>query len=152
MEHKIFQSVLELQKTLSGQSEIVFTNGCFDLLHVGHVTYLAAAKAKGQCLIIGVNDDASVKKLKGESRPINTLIDRMKVLAALESVDYVIPFSEDTPLKLIDQLRPNILVKGGDYTLDTIVGSNLVIERGGRVEVISFVEGKSTTAMIERMK
>lgn len=105
----------------------------------------------GKYLIIGVNNDASVKRLKGETRPINTVQDRMMVLAALESVDYVIPFSENTPLNLIDQLRPDVLVKGGDYTIETIVGSDLVMERGGRVEVISFVEGKSTTGMIERM-
>lgn len=152
MEHKIFQSISELRETLSGKCDIVFTNGCFDLLHVGHVTYLAKAKALGKYLVIGVNDDASVKRLKGETRPLNTIQDRMKVLAALESVDYVILFGEDTPLHLIDQLSPDILVKGGDYTIDTIVGSDLVIERGGKVEVISFVEGKSTTGMIERMK
>jgi len=136
---------------LSGKCDVVFTNGCFDLLHVGHVTYLATAKSMGKYLIIGVNNDASVKRLKGETRPINTVQDRMMVLAALESVDYVIPFSENTPLNLIDQLRPDVLVKGGDYTIETIVGSDLVMERGGRVEVISFVEGKSTTGMIERM-
>jgi len=152
MEHKIFRSVEELRETLSGKFDTVFTNGCFDILHVGHVTYLAAAKAKGKYLIIGVNDDASVKRLKGDTRPINTLEDRMRVLAALESVDYVIPFSEDTPLNLIEHVLPSILVKGGDYTLDTIVGADSVIENGGSVEVIPFVEGKSTTRMIERMK
>jgi len=152
MEHKIFRSVEELKATLSGKSDTVFTNGCFDILHVGHVTYLSAAKAKGKYLIIGVNDDASVKRLKGDTRPINTLEDRMRVLAALESVDYVIPFSADTPLNLIEQVLPSILVKGGDYTLDTIVGADSVIENGGSVEVIPFVEGKSTTRMIERMK
>lgn len=152
MEHKIFRSVKELMETLSGKFDIVFTNGCFDILHVGHVTYLAAAKAKGKYLIIGVNDDASVRRLKGETRPINTVEDRMQVLAALESVDYVIPFSEDTPKNLIEQILPSILVKGGDYTVDTIVGAGIVIDNGGSVEVIPFVEGKSTTRMIERMQ
>ncbi len=152
MEHKIYHTLSDLLGTLSGKCDVVFTNGCFDLLHIGHVTYLAAAKSLGKILIVGVNDDASVKRLKGESRPINPLADRLGVLAALESIDYVIPFGEDTPYHLIDTLRPDVLVKGGDYTIDTIVGSDLVIERGGRVEVIPFVEGKSTTAIINHMK
>ena len=131
---------------------VVFTNGCFDILHVGHVTYLQKAKDLGDILVVGLNSDDSVRRLKGESRPINNESDRREVLLALRSVDFVAVFEEDTPLDLIKAIKPDILVKGGDYTVDTIVGADFVIENGGKVEVIPLVEGKSTTSIIERSK
>ena len=130
---------------------IVFTNGVFDLLHPGHMTYLAQARMFGHRLVVGLNSDASVKRLKGESRPLQVEEDRAFNLAALRSVDLVVPFSEDTPLELITLLRPEVLVKGGDYTLDTIVGAMEVLGWGGQVEVLTFVKGKSTTSLIERI-
>ena len=131
---------------------IVFTNGCFDILHRGHVTYLNQAKELGDLLIIGINSDESVQRLKGPERPVNMLEDRAYVLSALKSVDYVIPFEEDTPLNLINQIMPDILVKGGDYTIDRIIGAQEVLAHGGRVEIIPFVPGKSTSAIIDTIK
>lgn len=148
-QNQIVEMIRELK--LSGKS-IVFTNGCFDILHRGHVAYLQSAKDMGDILIVGMNTDASVKRLKGNDRPVNTLEDRAYVLSALKSVDYVIPFDEDTPLTLIQSIHPDILVKGGDYTLDTIIGAKEVIAHGGKVEVIPFVEGKSTTSIIDAIK
>jgi D-beta-D-heptose 7-phosphate kinase/D-beta-D-heptose 1-phosphate adenosyltransferase len=132
--------------------KIVFTNGCFDILHRGHVTYLNQARDLGDLLIIGINSDESVKRLKGLERPVNMLEDRAYVLSALKSVDYVIPFEEDTPLDLINLIMPDILVKGGDYTIDRIVGAQEVLAHGGRVEIIPFVPGKSTSAIIDTIK
>lgn len=129
--------------------QTVFTNGVFDLIHPGHLTYLAAAAGLGQRLIIGVNSDASVKRLKGDSRPIMPLAARMQLLAGLFFVDGVIAFDEDTPLELIKALKPDILVKGGDYAVDDIVGANEVRSWGGEVQVLPFVEGQSTTGLIE---
>jgi D-beta-D-heptose 7-phosphate kinase/D-beta-D-heptose 1-phosphate adenosyltransferase len=137
----------ELERWHSAGDEIVFTNGVFDILHAGHIDYLEKASALGNRLIIGVNDDASVKRLKGETRPINVLASRMYLLASLSCVDAVIAFAEDTPLNLINALRPDILVKGGDYTQETIVGAEEVISWGGCVEVIPFVEGFSTSKL-----
>ncbi len=151
MKHKIYASAQALSATLPRDQKIVFSNGCFDILHVGHVTYLAAAKSLGDVLVIAVNTDESVKRLKGESRPINLLEDRMLLLAALESVDYVVPFSQDTPLEVIEELAPNVLVKGGDYTIESIVGSDYVISKGGEVLTIPIVEGKSTTGIIDKL-
>ncbi len=151
MKHKIYASAQALSTTLPRDQKIVFSNGCFDILHVGHVTYLAAAKSLGDVLVIAVNTDESVKRLKGESRPINLLEDRMLLLAALESVDYVVPFSQDTPLEVIEELAPNVLVKGGDYTIESIVGSDYVISKGGEVLTIPIVEGKSTTGIIDKL-
>ena len=131
---------------------IVFTNGCFDILHRGHVTYLNQAKELGDLLIVGINSDESVKRLKGSERPVNMLEDRAYVLSALKSVDYVIPFEEDTPLNLINLIIPNILVKGGDYTIDRIIGAQEVLAHGGKVEIIPFVPGKSTSAIIDTIK
>lgn len=131
---------------------IVFTNGCFDILHRGHVTYLNQARDLGDLLIVGINSDESVKRLKGPERPVNMLEDRAYVLSALKSVDYVIPFEEDTPLNLINLIMPDILVKGGDYTIDRIVGAQEVLAHGGRVEIIPFVPGKSTSAIIDTIK
>lgn len=131
---------------------IVMTNGCFDVLHAGHVAYLEEAKALGDRLIVAVNDDDSVRRLKGESRPINTLIDRMAVLSGLAAVDWVVPFSEDTPARLISQVLPQVLVKGGDYKPDEIAGARDVLAAGGEVRVLAFHEGHSSSRIIERMK
>jgi D-beta-D-heptose 7-phosphate kinase/D-beta-D-heptose 1-phosphate adenosyltransferase len=142
----------EVKKLKSEKKRIVFTNGCFDILHKGHVAYLQAAKSLGDILIVGMNTDDSVKRLKGSERPVNLLEDRAFVLSSLRSVDYVVPFDEDTPLSLIESIMPDILVKGGDYTIDTIIGAKEVIAHGGAVEIIPFVEGKSTTSIIEAIK
>ncbi|NBO70485.1 D-glycero-beta-D-manno-heptose 1-phosphate adenylyltransferase [bacterium] len=142
----------EVQKLKSEKKNIVFTNGCFDILHKGHVAYLQAAKSLGDILIVGMNTDASVQRLKGQDRPVNSLEDRAFVLSALRSVDYVVAFDEDTPLSLIQAILPDVLVKGGDYTIDTIVGATEVLSYGGKVEIIPFVEGKSTTSIIDAIK
>lgn len=131
---------------------IVFTNGCFDLIHAGHVQYLEDARALGDVLIVGINSDASVRRLKGTQRPIITQKDRMITLAALESVSYVCLFEEDTPLNLIHIIRPSILVKGGDWSADQIVGADFVLANGGKVHSLTFVDGISTTDIIKRIK
>ncbi|MEW5838899.1 MAG: bifunctional D-glycero-beta-D-manno-heptose-7-phosphate kinase/D-glycero-beta-D-manno-heptose 1-phosphate adenylyltransferase HldE [Pseudomonadota bacterium] len=131
---------------------IVMTNGCFDLLHPGHVRYLQQARALGDRLIVAVNTDDSVRRLKGASRPVNRLETRMEMLAALASVDWVVPFAEDTPQRLICALKPDILVKGGDYRVEDIAGGDCVLAAGGEVKVLSFVDGHSTTGMINRIK
>ncbi len=133
-------------------NRIVFTNGCFDILHSGHVMYLAQAAQLGDILVVGLNSDASVKRLKGEHRPINSQEDRAIVLSALEAVDFVKIFEEDTPYQLIKDIVPDVLVKGGDYTKEQIVGSDFVEARGGTVEIIPFVDGKSTTSIVERIR
>ena len=130
---------------------IVFTNGCFDILHAGHVSYLNRARALGDILIIGVNSDASVSRLKGSTRPINPLPDRIQVLAALGCVDCLISFEEDTPINLIRLICPDIYVKGGDYTKQTLPEALIVEELGGVVEIIPFVENRSTSAIIQRI-
>ncbi|OUT99463.1 MAG: D-glycero-beta-D-manno-heptose 1-phosphate adenylyltransferase [Flammeovirgaceae bacterium TMED32] len=134
------------------QQCVVFTNGCFDILHLGHVDYLEKAKLKGDKLIIGLNSDNSVKKLKGNRRPINHLMARSRMLAAIEFVDLVIEFDEDTPLMLINTLLPDVLVKGGDYTKEKIVGAQSVLATGGTVAVIEFTDGYSTTKLIDQLK
>lgn len=131
--------------------KIVFTNGCFDLLHAGHVKYLQKARSLGDCLVLGLNSDASVRRLKGEKRPLIGEEERAHILAALDCIDYVTLFDEDTPLELIRALKPDILAKGGDYTADAVVGKDVVEAYGGRVELVSFVDGKSTTNIIERV-
>ncbi|MFT6152747.1 MAG: D-beta-D-heptose 7-phosphate kinase/D-beta-D-heptose 1-phosphate adenosyltransferase [Bermanella sp.] len=136
---------------LAGET-IVMTNGCFDLLHPGHVSYLRNAKKLGDRLVVAVNTDASVKRLKGEGRPINPTDHRMDVLAGLESVDWVVPFSEDTPQSLIARLLPDILVKGGDYKIADIAGGAEVIAHGGQVQVLNFEDGCSTTNIINSIK
>jgi rfaE bifunctional protein nucleotidyltransferase chain/domain len=125
------------------------TNGCFDILHPGHVSYLQKARAMGDRLIIAVNDDDSVKRLKGPERPINTLDRRMALLSALECVDWVVPFSEDTPERLICKILPDVLVKGGDYKPEEIAGGECVSQNGGEVQIIEFIEGHSTTDIIK---
>lgn len=131
---------------------IVFTNGCFDILHLGHIDYLSKAADKGDKLIIGLNTDASVKKLKGANRPITDEHSRAMLLASLFFVSAVVLFDEDTPYELIKTLKPDVLVKGSDYTVDTIVGSDLVLANGGKVETIEFLPGYSTSAIEKRIK
>jgi rfaE bifunctional protein nucleotidyltransferase chain/domain len=141
------EELLALWKAEGRPRKVVFTNGCFDLLHPGHVRYLTAAWALGDCLVVGLNDDAGVSRLKGPYRPYLTLAVRAELLAALRPVDYVVPFTEDTPLKLIERLRPDVLVKGGDYEKGEIVGAREVESRGGRVVVLPLVEDFSSTAL-----
>ncbi len=132
--------------------KIVFTNGCFDIIHAGHVQYLAEAADLGDVLILGLNSDESVKRLKGEKRPINTQYDRKLVLEALSSIDYVFIFNEDTPYDLIESINPDILVKGGDWSPEQIVGSDIVLSNGGQVLSLSFKSGNSTTSILEKMR
>jgi D-beta-D-heptose 7-phosphate kinase/D-beta-D-heptose 1-phosphate adenosyltransferase len=141
-------------KRLQAQGQrVVFTNGCFDLLHLGHVRYLEEARSLGDGLIVGVNTDASVKRLgKDPARPVNPEADRAALVAALACVDRVVLFDEDTPLELITALQPDILVKGGDYRLEEIVGREVVQARGGEVKVIPLVPGYSTTALLDRIR
>ncbi len=129
----------------------VFTNGCFDLLHAGHVQYLEKAKAAGDMLIVGLNSDSSVERLKGKKRPVVTAAERCAVLSGLEAVDAVVIFDEDTPEKIIEKLLPDILVKGADWPLEKIVGAKTVLDHGGEVKTIAFLEGLSTSSIIERI-
>ena len=140
-----------INKIKSEGKKIVFTNGCFDLLHVGHIKYLSQAKDLGDILIIGLNSDKSVKKLKGNNRPINSFEDRAKLLAALKFVDLVIMFEEQTPENLIKEIIPDVLVKGGDYDIEEIVGYQTVIDNGGKVKTLSFYEGYSSTNYIDKI-
>jgi len=140
-----------INKIKSEGKKIVFTNGCFDLLHVGHIKYLSQAKDLGDILIIGLNSDKSVKKLKGNNRPINSFEDRAKLLAALKSVDLVIMFEEQTPENLIKEIIPDVLVKGGDYDIEEIVGYQTVIDNGGQVKTLSFYDGYSSTNYIDKI-
>jgi rfaE bifunctional protein nucleotidyltransferase chain/domain len=152
-EHKILSRADLPQHVLTLPHPLVFTNGCFDVLHRGHVTYLAQARALGASLIVGVNSDASVKRQgKGADRPINNETDRLMVLAALESVSAVVLFDEDTPLNLILACQPNILVKGGDWSIDRIVGATEVQGWGGAVHSIPFLHQRSTTALLEKIR
>ncbi len=129
---------------------IVFTNGCFDLIHPGHVRYLRAARKLGDVLVVALNSDASVRRLKGPSRPLNKQDDRAEVMAALEMVDYVTIFGDETPYTLIDRLEPDVLVKGGDWKPSQIVGADLVKARGGKVRSLKFADGYSTTRLVQR--
>jgi len=131
---------------------VVFTNGVFDLLHPGHIDVLRAARAEGDALVVGVNSDASVKRLKGPTRPMRTETDRAYVLAGLATVDAVVVFDEDTPFELIRALQPDVLVKGGDYTEATVVGAAEVRARGGRVVIVPLTPGHSTTAIVEKLR
>jgi D-beta-D-heptose 7-phosphate kinase/D-beta-D-heptose 1-phosphate adenosyltransferase len=131
---------------------VVFTNGCFDLLHAGHVAYLEEAAALGDRLVVAVNDDGSVRRLKGAGRPVNGLEQRMAVLAGLAAVDWVVPFSEDTPARLIERLRPDVLAKGGDYAPGEIAGHDAVTAAGGEVVVLPFREGCSSTGIMEQIR
>lgn len=148
------QSNLEqvLSEYRKENKKIVFTNGCFDLLHIGHVRYLEQAKSLGDILIVGINTDASVQVLKGPTRPIQNENDRAEILASLKAVDHTILFGEQTPLELIKEVKPNLLVKGGDWKPEQIVGSDFVLANGGQVKSLQFVNGKSTTSIIEKSK
>lgn len=132
--------------------KVVFTNGCFDVLHHGHLSYLREAAELGDILIVGLNSDASVKRLKGESRPLNNEADRILALSSLLFVDAVVVFDEDTPEALIKRINPHVLVKGGDYTEDAVVGAAFVKAAGGEVKILPFVDGYSTTGFIEKVK
>lgn len=153
-DRKIF-SITELaKKTRSFKrrgKRIVFTNGCFDILHIGHIRYLNAARRMGDVLVVGLNSDASVKRIKGKTRPINTQADRAEVLSALSFVDYVVIFGQDTPDSIIEKIRPDVLVKGGDWKVRDIAGSAFVKSYGGSVRSIPFVKGYSTTSLIKKM-
>jgi rfaE bifunctional protein nucleotidyltransferase chain/domain len=131
---------------------IVLTNGCFDILHRGHIHYLAEARSLGDVLVVGVNSDDSIRRLKGPERPINTAEDRVEVLAALKCVDHVVVFEEDTPHCLVKAIKPEVFVKGGDYTRDRLPEAALVEELGGRVEILSLVRERSTTSLIKRIR
>lgn len=152
-EQKICASALLEEKTHSLPRPLVFTNGCFDILHRGHVTYLAQARALGASLVVAVNNDDSIRRLdKGADRPINNEADRLAILASLESVSLVVLFEEDTPAALIQRILPDILVKGGDWTVDQIVGSEFVRARGGTVHSIPFIFDTSTTQLITKIR
>ncbi len=148
-----FSTLDQVLKTIEGQrpqKKIVFTNGCFDLLHVGHVRYLKEAKALGDVLVVALNTDASVQKLKGPTRPVQKEEDRAEILAALGCVDHTFLFSEETPEKAIRKIKPDFLVKGGDWAVSQIVGSEVVLSYGGKVLSLPFVDGKSTTSLIAK--
>lgn len=146
------QLAISVQLAKSRGERVVFTNGCFDILHAGHVDYLAEAKQEGDRLVVAVNGDESVNRLKGEGRPINPLDRRMTMLAGLSSVDWVVPFDEDTPEALLRVLEPDVLVKGGDYGIDQVVGADIVREYGGEVKVLKLVEDCSTSALVEKIR
>ncbi len=133
------------------QQKIVFTNGCFDLLHPGHIYLLKEAKKQGDLLVVGINSDSSIKRLKGPSRPIESLTTRIDHLAQLDCIDYIISFEEDTPIDLIKNINPSVLLKGGDYTKATIIGADLVEKNGGNVVVIPLLKGFSTTNQLKNL-
>jgi D-beta-D-heptose 7-phosphate kinase/D-beta-D-heptose 1-phosphate adenosyltransferase len=154
--HAKYKSVEELS-AISAQARkagrlVVFTNGCFDLVHRGHIHLLRQAKTLGDILIVGLNSDVSVKSIKGPDRPIMPEADRIELIAALEMVDYVVPYSEADPYRVIAAIKPNVLVKGGDWSADKIVGTDVVEQNGGRVAVVPYLPGFSTTEIIERIK
>lgn len=141
-----------IKKLKSENKKIVFTNGCFDILHAGHVRYLKESKKFGDILIVGLNSDVSVKKIKGESRPINPEMDRAEVLAGLEAVSYIVLFDETSPVKLLEEIEPDIYTKGADYTVETLPEAKTVLSYGGKIEFIKFLEGRSTTKIIDKIK
>ncbi|SJZ45069.1 D-glycero-beta-D-manno-heptose 1-phosphate adenylyltransferase [Selenihalanaerobacter shriftii] len=140
-----------LKNKINSEAEIVFTNGCFDILHVGHVRYLQAAKAKGDILIVGVNSDLSVKQLKGEKRPVVPESERAEMLAALEMIDYVVIFDELTAKNTIEELQPDIYVKGGDYKIEELPEAEVVHEYGGKIKLVKEVKGASTTNIVKEI-
>ena len=148
----MFSPALEEFIRKNKEKKIVFTNGCFDIIHKGHVAYLVEAKKLGDLLVIGLNSDASVKRLKGPERPINNELDRQYVMSQLKPVDFVEIFTEDTPLNLILKIMPKILVKGGDWKIEQIVGGKEVVEAGGEVFSLNFVDGYSTTSIIHKIQ
>jgi D-beta-D-heptose 7-phosphate kinase/D-beta-D-heptose 1-phosphate adenosyltransferase len=145
------ESILQVKRWKLKSKTIAFTNGVFDILHEGHIALLSKAATFADILVVGVNSDASVKRLKGENRPVNNEQSRMKILAALIMVDAIVLFEEDTPLELIKKIQPDVLIKGGDYKVETIVGAKEVLAAGGKVEIIPLEEGFSTTGIIARM-
>lgn len=145
------EKAADLVKAWKGSKTVVFTNGCFDILHIGHVDYLEKARNFGDKLVVGLNTDESVRRLKGPSRPVNSERSRARILAALEFVDTVILFNEDTPYELITLINPDILVKGADYDIKNIIGAEFVINNGGRVETIALTKGFSTSGIIEKI-
>lgn len=158
-EKKVKQKVYDLAEVSAKAKEwqakghkVVFTNGCFDLLHLGHITYLAEAASLGGKLIVAINTDASVKRLKGNNRPINNEASRAIMLACFFFIDAIVMFDEDTPLEAIESIMPDILVKGGDYTIPEIVGASTVMDNGGEVKVLEFVPGYSSTNIINRIR
>jgi D-beta-D-heptose 7-phosphate kinase/D-beta-D-heptose 1-phosphate adenosyltransferase len=146
------QLKLAVEDARAHGEKVVFTNGCFDIIHAGHVGYLAEARRLGQRLIVAINDDASVRRLKGPGRPINPVDRRMAVLAGLEAVDWVVSFAEDTPEALLRLLHPDILVKGGDYSVEQVVGGDYVLGYGGEVRVLAFLDNCSTSAIVEKLR
>ena len=148
----VFQLALRLTLYRRTGRRIVFTNGCFDILHRGHITYLNRAKSMGDILIVGLNSDASVRKLKGPERPINSLEDRAQVLAALSCVDHIVPLEEDTPHELIRRIKPDLFVKGGDHRRETLPEASLVEELGGQVAILPYLESFSTTSVIQKIR
>lgn len=147
------KNITKLVQDLKSQGKtIVTTNGCFDILHVGHVRYLQATKAFADVMIVCLNSDVSVKKIKGPDRPINNENDRAEILCALECVDYVVLFDESSPVDLLCEIKPDVYTKGADYTIETLPEAKPVMQNGGRVEFISFVEGKSTTNVIKKIE
>lgn len=146
------QIVNAIKKLKQENKKIVFTNGCFDILHAGHINYLSKARSLGNALIIGLNSDSSVKRLKGMSRPVIAQKNRAILLAALETVDFVVIFKEQTPLKLIKAIKPDVLVKGGDWKKEAIVGSDFVESYGGKVKSLAYIQGLSTRNIIAKIK
>ena len=142
---------LQISEWRKNKHKLVFTNGCFDLLHLGHVDYLAKARDLGDKLIIGLNTDASVSRIKGPSRPVKDELSRAHILAAMQFVDAVIFFDEETPINLISWVKPDVLVKGGDYTIEGIAGHEIILENGGEVQTIEFVEGYSSSKLIDKI-
>lgn len=151
-EVRSLQSVIDRLAPIRRDKKVVFTNGCFDLLHVGHVRYLKSAKELGDFLVVGINSDASVRALKGDERPLQNEEDRAEILASLECIDSVILFSDPTPVELIKAIQPDVLVKGGDWAIDKIVGADIVRTAGGQVTTIPFVNGRSTTRLVEKIR
>ncbi len=153
--HRKIKTLEELRLLLSilraTGKKIVFTNGCFDIIHTGHARYLAKARALGDLLVVAVNSDASVRTIKGKNRPINSEAERMEVLASLEAVDFVTLFNEPDPYRVIAELQPDVLVKGGDWPVEKIIGRDVVAARGGQVVNIPYVKGASTTGIIEKI-
>lgn len=149
---RVDEATAQVEDWQRAGQKVVFTNGCFDIVHLGHIDYLEKSKALGDRLVLGLNTDASVSRLKGPLRPVVNEYARARLIAALSFVDAVILFDEPTPLELIEAVKPDILVKGDDYTVDTIVGSDFVLNKGGEVKTISLVKGYSTSALIEKIK
>lgn len=153
MFHQQIDTLIETLKPLRASGKkLVFTNGCFDILHIGHVRYLQEAKKCGDILVVALNSDASVRNLKGPTRPLQNEQDRAEILDALNSVDHTLIFDQATPLNVIKTLAPDVLVKGGDWPIEQIVGSEFVLSQGGQVKSLNFVEGRSTTNVVEKIK